>query len=372
MCQKESISVFLPGLYGGGAEKMMLDLCGAFAQAGHEVTLAVAREEGEFVDNIPEEVNLVDLDAPEPPGYNLLGALPSLVAHLRQNQPGVLLSALNRANIIAAFAGRMPGVDTRIVLSEHNHLSTYLEYAPRHERIVLPRLMAVTYPLADVTVCVSEGVREDLESSLGLNPDVTTMIYNAVITPEIRRMYREQASHPWLSSDIPVVMGLGSLTLQKDFPTLIRAVNVLRQTRECRLIIAGAGSQKKKLEALIERLGMADIADLPGFVDNPYAMMRQAEVFVLSSKWEGFGNVLVEALGCGCPVVSTDCPSGPAEILVGGKYGKLVPVGDEHRMADAIASQIDNPPSADRLRTRAEMFSLETIAEEYLDTLFDQ
>jgi glycosyltransferase involved in cell wall biosynthesis len=232
--------------------------------------------------------------------------------------------------------------------------------------------MAVTYPLADATICVSEGVREDLENSLGLNSDVTTMIYNAVITPEIRRMYREQVSHPWLSSDIPVVMGLGSLTLQKDFATLIRAVNVLQQTRECRLIIAGAGSQKKKLEALIDRLGMSDIADLPGFVDNPYAMMRQAEVFVLSSKWEGFGNVLVEALGCGCPVVSTDCPSGPAEILVGGKYGKLVPVGDEHRMADAIASQIDNPPSADRLRTRAEMFSLETIAEEYLDTLFDQ
>jgi glycosyltransferase involved in cell wall biosynthesis len=232
--------------------------------------------------------------------------------------------------------------------------------------------MSITYPQADTIICVSKGVQDDLERTLELNPGATTMIHNAVITPQVRRMRREKVTHPWLLSDTPVVMGLGSLTTQKDFATLIQAVDVLRKNRECRLIIAGSGPQKKNLEKLIDHLEMTNIVDLPGFVENPYAMMQQADVFVLSSKWEGFGNVLIEALYCGCPVVSTDCQSGPAEILVGGEYGELTPVGDEKQMADAIASQIDDPPPTDRLQKRAKMFRSENIGKKYLDILLQK
>lgn len=372
MYERKSISIFLPGLYAGGAEKMMIDLCKEFNQANHDVTIVVAREVGRLVDYIPEKLNLTTLNAPQPPGYNLLGALPGLVTYLFNNQCDILLSALSRTNIIAALAGKMPGIDIRVALSEHNHLSTYLKHAPRHERIVLPRLMSITYPQADTIICVSKGVQDDLERTLGLNPGTTTMIHNAVITPQVRRMRREKVTHPWLLSDTPVVMGLGSLTTQKDFATLIQAVDVLRKNRECRLIIAGSGPQKKNLEKLIDHLEMTDIVDLPGFVENPYAMMQQADVFVLSSKWEGFGNVLIEALYCGCPVVSTDCQSGPAEILVGGEYGELTPVGDEQQMADAIASQIDDPPPTDRLQKRAKMFRSENIGKKYLDILLQK
>jgi glycosyltransferase involved in cell wall biosynthesis len=353
------ITVFLPGLHGGGAEKMMLDLSAAFSRSGHEVDMVVAKAEGAFVDDVPEPVELVDLDAPEPPGFNLLGALPGLVRYLRRRRPTVLLSALSRANVVAALAASTPGVDTRVVLSEHNHLSTYLAHASRRERLVLPRLMAATYPRADAVVCVSRGVATDLRSVCGLSPATTRVVYNAVITPELRAKYEEPAAHPWFTSDVPVVMGLGSLTEQKDFPTLVDAVRLARDERECRLVVCGAGERRAELEDHVAETGMADVVDLAGFVDNPYAMLNEADVFVLSSQWEGFGNVLVEALGGGCPVVSTDCPSGPAEILADGEYGELVPVGDADAMATAIERQLQDPPDRRRSTLASTSSSLE-------------
>lgn len=366
------ISVFLPGLYGGGAEKMMLDLCNAFDGAGHQVSLVVATKEGKFADRVPNGIDLVNLNSPELPGFNLLGALPGLVAYMRRRRPDAVLSALNRANIVAVLATRLSNVDTRVVVSEHNHLSTYIKHAMLRERALLPRLIHSFYPRADDIVAVSQGVAEDLESTTSLDQDEITVIHNPAMTPEVKEMSSKPVDHPWFDTEKPVIIGLGNLTEQKDFPTLLRAVDHLREWRKCRLIICGEGEKRPELEELITRLGIESIVDLPGFVDNPYAMMNKADVFALSSKWEGFGNVVVEALGCGCPVVSTDCPSGPAEILHNGKYGKLVPIGDPEALASAISEQIDNPTRSDRLRDRATDFSVENVAEEYLGVLLNR
>jgi glycosyltransferase involved in cell wall biosynthesis len=166
-----------------------------------------------------------------------------------------------------------------------------------------------------------------------------------------------------------VILGAGRLTAQKDFPTLIRAFALARAAQPMRLILLGEGELREPLRALAADLGIAAQVDLPGFVENPYAFMSRAHVFVLSSAWEGFGLVLVEAMACGTPVVSTDCPAGPAEILMGGRFGRLVPVGDAGAMAEAIRATLADPLPADRLRSRAGDFSLEKIGDEYFELL---
>lgn len=366
------ISVFLPGLHVGGAEKMMLDLCGAFADRGHYVDLVVAREEGAFADQVPAAINLVDLDAPEPPGYGLLGALPGLLSYFRSRQPDAVLSALNRANVVTILAARLSKIDARVVVSEHNHLSTYLEHAMRRERIALPKLIGAVYPYADEVVATSEGVGDDLAATTGLDRDRITVVYNPAMTPELRGQYDEPINHPWFEDETPVVIGVGSLTEQKDFPTLIRAIEHVQEKRDCRLVICGEGERRVDLERLVAELGLEDVVDLPGFVDNPYAMMNESDAFALSSKWEGFGNVVVEALGCGCPVVSTDCPSGPSEILADGEYGPLVPVGNHEALAGAIESVLSDPLPPDRLKRRADDFSVGVASQRYLDVLLDR
>lgn len=364
------LSIFLPGLHGGGAEKMMLDLASEFASLGHDVEISVAREEGAFTDRVPEAVSLVNLAAPEPPGFALLGALPGLVRYLRRRRPDVVLSALNRANIVAILATKLSNVDTRVVVSERNHLSTYLEHARFRERVVLPRLIGRVYPSADEIVAISSGVGDDLATTVGLDRERVTVIHNPAMTPEVERLATEPPSHPWLrTKETPVIVGVGSLTVQKDFETLIGAFNQLRDRQEVRLVIFGEGDRRESLEETVQNRGLSEVVDLPGFVDNPYAEMRAADVFALSSKWEGFGNVIVEALGCGCPVVSTDCPSGPSEILGNGEYGRLVPVGDEGALAGALAETMDSPPPPEHLQRRAESFSVELVGREYLDVL---
>jgi glycosyltransferase involved in cell wall biosynthesis len=165
-------------------------------------------------------------------------------------------------------------------------------------------------------------------------------------------------------------LGAGRHTQQKDFPTLIKAFSKVRQNTKCRLCLLGKGELSDEYVALADRLGIEDSFELLGYVDNPYKYMRGADLFVLSSIWEGFGNVIVEAMACGTPIVSTDCPSGPAEILDEGEYGSLVPVGDSEKMAEAIISSLENPTSPDKVQRRAEEFSDEQILPQYEEFLF--
>ncbi|ELZ36066.1 glycosyl transferase family protein [Halorubrum saccharovorum DSM 1137] len=197
-----------------------------------------------------------------------------------------------------------------------------------------------------------------------------TVIHNPAYSKGISEKATERVSHPWFQSDEPpVILGVGSLTPQKDFPTLVRAFNRLRSQQDARLVILGEGDRREELESLIQRYGIGDSVDLPGFVDNPFKYMKQADVFVLSSRWEGFGNVIVEAMACGTPIVSTNCPSGPAEILQNGKYGQLVRTGDPEALAAAVQATLAEPPAPDPLIERAKEFSVERVADKYLATL---
>jgi glycosyltransferase involved in cell wall biosynthesis len=191
-----------------------------------------------------------------------------------------------------------------------------------------------------------------------------------VVTPELYRLAEEPLDHPWFApGQPPVILGVGRLEPQKDFATLLRAFSTVHADRPCRLVILGEGGQRRELQALAAELGIAADLAMPGFVTNPYAYLRHASLFAFSSRWEGFGNALVEALAVGTPVVSTDCPDGPSEILEGGRFGPLVPVGDHAALADAMRLVLDGPPAPDQLRAAAQRYTQEVSATAYLEAM---
>lgn len=365
------LSIFLPDLRGGGAERVMVTLAREFNTLGHSVSFVLANRRGEYLEAVPQYVSLTSLDAPSIPGYNALGATPGLARYIRKQNPDVLLSALTRANIVAVLATELARTDTRLVLSERNNLSTRIAEGSDLRMRIVPKLVGLLYPRADAITAVSKGVADDLAATAGLPRERITPIPNPTFTDDVLEGRAEQPDHPWFNDDaISVILGVGSLTEQKDFPTLIRAFDRLHDTSQVKLVILGEGPQREELETNVAVRGLQDEVSLPGFVDNPFKYMAAADTFVLSSAWEGLPNVLIEAMACGTPVVATDCPSGPREILEEGKHGPLVPVGDDEAMATAIDQMLTDPPSEEQLFARAETYRPGPIAEQYLDVLF--
>jgi glycosyltransferase involved in cell wall biosynthesis len=403
MAGRRRIGLFVPSLGGGGAERCMLSLGQALAARGHQVDLLLCDREGRFVSEVPRGIDIVELRpvpmalarlaalAADPAGFSQLlrpvlsarkppHRLPHLVMlarYMRANRPQALLAALPTPNLLAVWARRLAGVKTRVVVSQHNTLSQTIGTSPKWRKRFLPPLVHRGYLMADAIVAVSHGVADDLTACAGIPHDRVTTIYNPIVSDTLRAEKREPVHHAWLAQGgPPVILGAGALIAQKDHPTLLRAFARVRTQRAARLVILGEarGSERDsaaraELTRLAARLGVEADVCLAGFVRNPFSYMARASVFVLSSAWEGFGNVLVEALACGCPVVSTDCPSGPAEILEGGRHGRLVPVGDDKALADAILATLDHPPDTQALQARAEVFSVDKAVARYLELL---
>jgi glycosyltransferase involved in cell wall biosynthesis len=309
---------------------------------------------------------VVDLGA-----KRVLYSLPGLVRYLRRERPSAMLSALDHANVVALWAKKLAGVPTRVVLSVHNPPSLDTANAQTFRAKLMPLWGQIFYPWAHTVVAVSQGVAKDLVQLTGLPMDKVKVIYNPAVTPELLAKAEEALDHPWFQpGEPPVILGAGRLTAQKDFPTLIRAFALVQRKLPSRLMILSEGEERPRLEALVQELGLeADVA-LPGFVDNPYKYMKHAGVFVLSSRYEGFGLVLVEAMACGTPVVATDCPSGPSEILQRGRWGMLVPVGDIQEMAMAILEVFQGNKIDAHQRSLA--FSIDRIVRQYAEILCNE
>jgi glycosyltransferase involved in cell wall biosynthesis len=297
-------------------------------------------------------------------------ATTGLTRYLEEIQPDALLAAGEYANLTALRSRQRARGGTRIVTSEHIHISQSASGGVWRRKWLLPGAVRRLYPGADAIVTVSEGASDDLASFARLPRDRVTTIYNPVVTPELKAKRDAPLDHPWFGSGMPpVFVCVAQLRDQKDLPTLLHAFARLRSGRPARLLLLGEGNRRAELERLVAELGLGDDVALPGFVDNPMAYMARAAACVLSSRYEGLPTVLIEALACGCPVVSTDCPSGPAEILEGGRYGTLVPVGDPEALADAMADVLERPPPKALLFERAEDFRPERAAEQYLEVL---
>lgn len=290
-----------------------------------------------------------------------------LIRYLRKERPDVVLSAMDHANMMAIWAKYLSGAKTRIVVSIHNNMSRVVENTRNRRDKLRPFLSRYFYPKVDAVIAVSNGVANDIVKLTGLSWDSINVIYNPVVTPELFEMAREPVNYPWFKSGKPpVILGVGRLTMQKDFSILIRAFALVRKKMPARLMILGEGEERPKLEAVVRELNLGNDVALPGFVENPYKYIKRAAVFVLSSRWEGFGNVLVEALALGTPVVSTDCPSGPREILEGGKWGCLVPVGNVEAMAQSIQAALEEGVP---IEVPLDSYNLDNVVNKYLEIL---
>lgn len=356
------IAVFIPSLDGGGAEKVAIRLGAEFASRGIPVDLVVGSSDGPRLAQVPDAVNLVDLGV-----SRFRYALPGLIRYLRRRRPGVMLSFLVQANLLAILARLASRYPKRLVVSERLHPSAASITSDLGWFKLMPTLIRFFYPLADRVVAVSQGVADDLVEDVGLPQRLVIAIPNPVEADEIRKLSQEEIDHPWLTDAItePIVLGVGRLAPSKDFGTLVRAVSLMETN--CRLIIIGEGPDRNLLTRLCEALGVE--CDLPGYVSNPYAWMRSCDVIALSSRVEGFPNVLIEALALGKPIVATDCPSGPAEILENGRLGRLTPVGDAGAMATAILGAISEPMKPDTLKARTTAWTMESIASRYLEVV---
>lgn len=363
MCYK--IGLFIPTLSGGGAQRVALNLAQGFLATNCQVSLILVRAEGPLMEDIPPGVEVIDFNA-----NRTLKSIPKLALHLRETQYDAVISFMNYVNVCAVIAKRLACSSCRLILTEHTIVSQSFQKKSTKERTIRRALMRLLYPLANHVVAVSQGVARDMEDFTGLSG--VKFIPNPIVgNNKVLSTEGQALPHPWFAETHSVILGAGRLTELKDFSTLIRSLRQIRDRgRACRLVIIGEGEARDDLEALVRNLGLDDVVCLPGFVDNPYEFMQGADVLVLSSRWEGFGNVLVEAMACGTPVVSTDCPNGPREILEDGKWGCLVPVGDNKALAEAITKTLDAPPApSDDLIDRARDFAPEKIAEQYLSLI---
>ena len=397
------VALVVPNLGRGGAERSVANLAGGLTNRGHRVDIVllqneihqqVARQARLFVvggerDGAGTEeaarglASPVELRAmPKPfdwvrmaatlrwdprcfPGPRTVRQARAVASYMADEKPDCVFANLSRATVVTLlgtrFLTRGPAVIPiiRDVLGQH-HGQTLRRYR---------RL----FGSAAHFVAVSEGIADDLAATIGVTPERISTVYNPVVTADLRMKMTEPPAHPWLlDGEAPVILAAGRLAPQKDFPTLVKAFARVVRHRPCRLVILGEGKRRDELEALIRELGLDDRVSLPGWTDNPFAFMSRASLFVLSSRHEGLPGVLVQALACGCPCVSTDCPAGPAEILENGRFGPLVPVGDEAALADAMERTLEQPPDIRTLQERADRFSEEksvTAYEELIRTV---
>ena len=411
------IAIFTIHLGKGGVQRVVTSLVKGFINCGLKVDIILLNAKGDFLKQIPNQVRIFDLKArPNLFPYKFSEILRFLtksqlkspyldflwkcnlilwkLAHyirnkrisrifwlndcalkladyLRKEKPCALLSLIVDPNLISIRAKFYAQVPFRLVISERAAIMRFLVW---NELTRIP-LMRKDYPKADKIIVISHGLANEMHQVLDIPCEKIVVIYNP-IAPEVFQKMNEPVNHPWFEyGQPPVILAAGRFTKQKDFPNLLRAFAIVRRNRPARLLILGDGEDRSLLEQLIKDLGISEDVSLPGFTDNPYAFMKRAAVFVLSSIYEGLPNVLLEALACGCPVVATDCPTGPREILDNGRYGRLVPVGDHEALAKAILETLDNPDfpaNREERIQRALEFSLDAAVEKYLQVLLPE
>ncbi|MFC7135324.1 MULTISPECIES: glycosyltransferase [Salinibaculum] len=357
------LAFYVPSLTVGGAQRVTVNLANGFAERGVNVDLLVSYRRGELVEQVKNEVTLVDLQTPRIPLVGAGASIPALVFYLRKDSPDILFSQMHYANVVSVVADQLAAGETKLVLTEHTMFGQVSQQKDRLMFALARRL----HPLADHILAVSSGVAESLQNEVGISDDKLTVINNPVVTPAVRTGAEASADHPWFNtSHVDVALGVGRLAQEKDFETLTKAIAIARETSpSLHLVILGEGPRRETLETLAADLGIEDKVSFPGYVKNPYAYMRCADIFVLSSRREGLPTALVEAMACGCPVVATDCRSGPREILADGTFGPLVPVGDARALAAGIEDVLREPASSKILKERAEDFSVNTVLNEY-------
>ena len=378
------IALAIPHLDGGGAERSVLRLARGLIERGYRVDILVFEKINTLEDEIPPETRLFVLKTEKTNDFrdriqltrrfglrilkflrkSLLQDARSIAAYIDEERPDCIVPSLPRSKSATLMALSFTKLNPVTIPT----VRIFLKHTKRRFRNLYP----ILFPTADRIVTVSDGVADNLALELGIPRERISRIYNPVVSTDIAELARSVPDHPWMSDDgPPIILSAGRLARVKDFPTLLRAFRQVSRNRDVRLIILGEGSWRRRLEKMICKMDMEKIVSLPGWVSNPYAFMSRSSLFVLSSKYEGLPGVLIQALACGCPCVSTNCPSGPSEILDDGRFGPLVPVGNVPALAAVMERVLDSPPKKETLLARANEFSLDASVDLYERMIVD-
>lgn len=359
------VSFFIPDLSLGGAEQVTINIANGLSARGYEIDLLLSRKEGELQSQLTSEVTVIELSPSRTSIFGVAAHLPALASYLRKKRPAVLFSQMSHVNIVPLALNRLLELETAIVPTHHTGMDASTETTPK-DRIVR-HLYPSLYQSADQIIAVSEGIADDLTNRIPIEREDISVIHNPIQIELIQERSKEAVSHEWLTDeDKDVVLFVGRIELEKDLKTWLEAfAQVSKRNPDARAVIGGTGTKKEEILAYAGELGVAELLSMPGYLENPYKYMRRADVFLLSSRYEGLPTVLIEALACGCPVVATDSPGGTREILDDGEYGLLVPVGDSNALAEAVCRTLEDPPSSEILQDRAEDFGSELILDEY-------
>jgi len=356
------VAIYMNDLAAGGAERMILSMIPTMRQRGVQVTLLLHTGKGDLAQALPEGLPVISFETPR-----TLSDVRPLARYLRKARPDILLANLVHNNIAALLSRSVARGPTRVVICQHNALSSEAgPQAPLKFRVV-PRIFRYLSGFAAGIVCVSRGVADDMAQTCGIARDRITVIYNPITSAGFNARVDAVDTHPWLEDGLkPVFIAVGRFVPQKNHKLLLDALALLRRRIPARLLVLGQGPLDAALAATARSLGIESAVAFLGFRENPLPLIKRSTALVLSSDYEGFGNVIVEALGCGTPVISTNCPFGPSEILADGRFGRLVPVGDAAAMAQAMASPLRDQWSEQELRSRAELFSVDAAVDGYL------
>ena len=357
-----NIAILASRLESGGAERVAINLANAFVALGHSVDLVLLRSGGPLQIDAAPEVGIVDLDT-ERARFAVWG----FRKFVRDRSPDVVLAINFEMNLVAAMSPMGKRQRPVLLLTVHAPVKSYLAGSKRLWGCALQMLSRLAYRRAERVIAVSKGISDDLVKLRWVDPEKVVTIHNPVLPENVDALASIAPGHPWFGDrSVPVILSVGRLTRAKNFSLLIAAFALLRRNRPARLAIAGEGECRNELEATIEAAGLSDSVQLLGHKQNPYPFYRAADLFVMSSDFEGFGNVLVEAMSVGTPVVSTDCPYGPAEILENGKWGRLVEPGNPAALASAMSEALDEGLDA---RSKASEFEAEKVASKYLSLI---
>lgn len=367
---------FISSLAGGGAERVMVDILKDIDKDKFEplLVLLYPYDDSPYRQYLPTEMRIIVAKRATESPFEKIKQFSAFLGICRRERPDVILSMLTHNNIMAILAGSLFGI--KVIVSEHNTLSEVINTKEGSKIFGFPvaPLVKVLYRVSHKIIAVSGGIKDDLIKKFGIATNRISVIYNPIDLKRIAELSNIPAQHPFFENNTPVVIAIGRLTVQKRFDILIKAFNLVLSEMDARLIILGEGEERQSLQMLINNLGINERVCLAGFQGNPFSFLARADVFALSSAYEGLSMVILEAMACGLPVIATDCKSGPHEILNGGRCGILTPTGDAEALAQGIIKLLKDEPLRERLGRlgleRARDFSSDKIIKQYEDLIY--
>jgi len=357
------IAFFIPSFGGGGAERVMINLANGFASKGIDVYLVVFSNQGVYKKELSDNIKLIDINS-----NRALFSYFAIKSFINKEKPQILYSTLGHVNILLLIVKLLSiNDDYKLIIRESSTPSEVIKHKNNIGLWLTNILKKVLYPFANLIIAPSKGVSSDLNDNYKIKKRKMEVINNPIDFDRLNKLSKMPLDDYYKIQSSRCIIGIGTLKKCKDFETLIKAFSIVKKTHNCKLIILGEGPERQPLENYINELNLEEHVYMPGFVTNPFNYLKASDVFVLSSLYEGSPNVLIQAMLLGVPCVSTNCKSGPEEILMNGKYGQLIEIGDQLGMSKAIINVFEGKWKNANINGLEKKYNLEKLVNQYLD-----